>query len=273
MSTSSSAPEAGGGSPAGLRALVVDDEPPLVKVASSYLEREGFEVASAGDGERAVELARDFDPDVIVLDPMLPGSNGIEACRSFSDVYIVMLPARVEEVDRIVGLSTGADDYVTKRFSPGPVRVTPVPGKRGCGRSLATVRARRRVALRGGDPDRGEATMRTPVRRCEERGSSSAVSRGERAGFLSRQPHAHASVRRREETGRSAMSRGASRRPTVTALARWRGTVPPGATAPPATCIRQSCGERAGVSKLEWLRRAYGLCSRISTDAIWSDAA
>jgi DNA-binding response OmpR family regulator len=111
-----------GRAPAGLRALVVDDELPLVKVVSSYLEREGFEVATAGDGERAVELARELDPDVILLDLMLPGIDGIEACRrirTFSDAYIVMLTARVEEVDRIVGLSTGADDYVTKPFSPG----------------------------------------------------------------------------------------------------------------------------------------------------------
>jgi DNA-binding response OmpR family regulator len=111
-----------GEAPPELRALVVDDERPLVKVVSSYLEREGFAVTSAGDGERAVQLAREFDPDVIVLDLMLPGIDGIEACRqirSFSDAYIVMLTARVEEIDRIVGLSTGADDYVTKPFSPG----------------------------------------------------------------------------------------------------------------------------------------------------------
>ncbi len=112
----------GGPTPAGLRALVVDDEPPLVKVVSTYLEREGFLVQSTGDGEEAVVLAREFEPDVIVLDLMLPGIDGIEACRrirSFSDAYIVMLTARVEEIDRIVGLSTGADDYVTKPFSPG----------------------------------------------------------------------------------------------------------------------------------------------------------
>jgi DNA-binding response OmpR family regulator len=114
--------QTGGQAPAGLRALVVDDEPPLVKVLASYLEREGFEVATASDGERAVELAGELDPDVILLDLMLPGIDGIEACRrirSFSDAYIVMLTARVEEIDRIVGLSTGADDYVTKPFSPG----------------------------------------------------------------------------------------------------------------------------------------------------------
>ena len=86
-----------------------------------YLEREGFEVEGANDGERAVELARCFDPDVIVLDLMLPGMDGLEACRrirSFSDAYIVMLTARTDELDKIVGLATGADDYVTKPFSP-----------------------------------------------------------------------------------------------------------------------------------------------------------
>jgi DNA-binding response OmpR family regulator len=122
MSTSGKAAQAGGGPSAGLRALVVDDEQPLVKVVSTYLEREGFEVASAGDGERAVALARELDPDVIILDLMLPEMDGIEACRqirTFSDAYIVMLTGRVEEVDRIVGLSTGADDYVSKPFSPG----------------------------------------------------------------------------------------------------------------------------------------------------------
>lgn len=103
-------------------ALVVDDEAPLAALLRSYLEREGFEVATAGDGETAVEVARDRAPDVIVLDLMLPGIDGIEACRrirSFSDAYILMLTARAEEVDKIVGLSTGADDYLTKPFSPG----------------------------------------------------------------------------------------------------------------------------------------------------------
>jgi DNA-binding response OmpR family regulator len=122
MSDQVSGSSTGERSPAGLRALVVDDEPPLVKVVSTYLEREGFDVVSAGDGEQAVALARELDPDVIVLDLMLPGIDGIEACRrirAFSDAYIVMLTARVEEIDRIVGLSTGADDYVTKPFSPG----------------------------------------------------------------------------------------------------------------------------------------------------------
>jgi len=105
-----------------LRALVVDDERPLVGIIASYLEREGFEVAAAYDGNAAVEAARAERPDVIVLDLMLPGIDGIEACRQirgFSDAYIIMLTAKAEELDKIVGLSTGADDYLTKPFSPG----------------------------------------------------------------------------------------------------------------------------------------------------------
>jgi DNA-binding response OmpR family regulator len=107
--------------PAAVRALVVDDEPPLVRLVSSYLERDGFQVQAAGDGQQAVELARTFQPEVIVLDLMLPGLDGIEACRqirTFSDAYIVMLTARAEEVDKLVGLGVGADDYLTKPFSP-----------------------------------------------------------------------------------------------------------------------------------------------------------
>jgi DNA-binding response OmpR family regulator len=112
----------GAGGSARPRALVVDNEPPLVRVISAYLERDGFAVSTAFDGERAVELARETAPDVVILDVMLPGIDGIEVCRrirSFSDTYIVMLTARAEEVDKIVGLSTGADDYVTKPFAPG----------------------------------------------------------------------------------------------------------------------------------------------------------
>ena len=111
-----------GGRRARPRALVVDDEEPLVHLVRSYLEREGFDVVSAGDGEQAVELVLETRPDVIVLDVMLPGIDGIEACRrirAFSDAYVIMLTARAEEIDKIVGLSTGADDYLTKPFSPG----------------------------------------------------------------------------------------------------------------------------------------------------------
>jgi DNA-binding response OmpR family regulator len=103
-------------------ALVVDDEAPLAALVGSYLEREGFDVELAGDGESAVASARERRPDVIVLDLMLPGIDGIEACRqirSFSDAYVLILTAKAEEADKIVGLSTGADDYVVKPFSPG----------------------------------------------------------------------------------------------------------------------------------------------------------
>jgi len=105
-----------------LRALVVDDERPLVQIVSDYLEREGFEVSAAFDGEAAVHVARTERPDLVILDLMLPGIDGIEVCRrirAFSDAYIVMLTAKAEEVDKIIGLSTGADDYMTKPFSPG----------------------------------------------------------------------------------------------------------------------------------------------------------
>ncbi|MFN8123864.1 MAG: response regulator transcription factor [Thermoleophilia bacterium] len=101
--------------------LVVDDEPPLVHLVRSYLEREGFRVTEAGDGHAAVQAVRELSPDLVVLDLMLPGIDGIEACRrirAFSDCYVVMLTARAEEIDMLVGLAVGADDYMTKPFSP-----------------------------------------------------------------------------------------------------------------------------------------------------------
>lgn len=105
----------------GYRALVVDDEVSLADVVAGYLEREHFEVVSAADGAEALRLARENDPDVVVLDLSLPGIDGLEVCRqlrTFSDAYVVMLTARDTEVDTIVGLSVGADDYMTKPFSP-----------------------------------------------------------------------------------------------------------------------------------------------------------
>jgi len=103
------------------RALVVDDEVPLADVVASYLKREMFEVHLAHDGRDALAMAREADPDVVILDIGLPGVDGIEVCRqlrAFSDAYIIMLTARDTEVDTVVGLSVGADDYVTKPFSP-----------------------------------------------------------------------------------------------------------------------------------------------------------
>jgi DNA-binding response OmpR family regulator len=107
--------------PNGYRVLVVDDEIALAKLVGSYLDRDGFEVSLAHDGGQAVELARQVDPDVMVLDLGLPVIDGVEVCRvvrTFSDCYIVMLTARTDEVDKLIGLSVGADDYLTKPFSP-----------------------------------------------------------------------------------------------------------------------------------------------------------
>lgn len=101
--------------------LVVDDEPPIVELISSYLRNEGFSVHSAADGPQALQQARAVRPDLIVLDVMLPGIDGIELCRRVQqefDVYVLMLTARAEEIDKIIGLSVGADDYLTKPFSP-----------------------------------------------------------------------------------------------------------------------------------------------------------
>lgn len=112
---------AAGNADLGYRALVVDDEKPLADVVASYLQREHFEVTVTYSGADALELARQVDPDVVVLDLGLPGIDGLEVCRqlrTFSDAYVVMLTARDTEVDTIVGLSVGADDYVTKPFSP-----------------------------------------------------------------------------------------------------------------------------------------------------------
>ncbi|MBB3604478.1 DNA-binding response OmpR family regulator [Mycolicibacterium sp. BK556] len=109
------------GADLGYRALVVDDEKPLADVVASYLEREHFEVTVCLSGADALDVARQVDPDVVVLDLGLPGIDGLEVCRqlrTFSDAYVVMLTARDTEVDTIVGLSVGADDYVTKPFSP-----------------------------------------------------------------------------------------------------------------------------------------------------------
>ena len=103
------------------RILVVDDEPKIVKLARDYLEKSGFQVLSAGDGETALAIARRERPDLVVLDLMLPGLDGWDVCRTLrreSDVPIIMLTARAEESDQIVGLELGADDYVTKPFSP-----------------------------------------------------------------------------------------------------------------------------------------------------------
>jgi len=101
--------------------LVVDDEPKIVKLARDYLERAAFQVISANDGVTALAAARHERPDLIVLDLNLPGMDGLDVCRALrreSDVPIIMLTARVEETDRLIGLELGADDYIVKPFSP-----------------------------------------------------------------------------------------------------------------------------------------------------------
>jgi len=101
--------------------LVVDDEPKIVKQARDYLEKGGFQVIVAGDGTTALAMARHERPDLIVLDLNLPGMDGLDVCRALrreSDVPIIMLTARVEETDRLIGLELGADDYIVKPFSP-----------------------------------------------------------------------------------------------------------------------------------------------------------
>jgi DNA-binding response OmpR family regulator len=121
--------------------LVVDDEHTIREVVVRYLEREGYRTLEAADGNRARELLEGDAPDLVVLDLMLPGTDGLELCRwirSRSQLPVIMLTARGEESDRIVGLELGADDYVTKPFSP---------------RELA---ARVRTVLRRAEPSVGE---------------------------------------------------------------------------------------------------------------------
>jgi DNA-binding response OmpR family regulator len=119
--------------------LVIDDEPKIVEICRDYLRAAGFDVVTAYDGLSGLAIARREQPDLVVLDLMMPGMDGLDVCRALrrdGEVPIIMLTARVEESDKLIGLELGADDYITKPFSP---------------RELA---ARVRVVLRrvGGDP-------------------------------------------------------------------------------------------------------------------------
>ena len=101
--------------------LVIDDEPKIVEICKDYLRAAGFEVLTAGDGTLGLSQARLQKPDLVVLDLMLPGMDGLEVCRTLrrdSRVPIIMLTARIEEADKLIGLELGADDYITKPFSP-----------------------------------------------------------------------------------------------------------------------------------------------------------
>jgi two-component system alkaline phosphatase synthesis response regulator PhoP len=106
---------------ASAKVLIVDDESAILNMVSAYLKPEGFEVFTATDGPSGLQAARAYKPDLLVLDVMLPGMDGVEVLtrlRRESDVYVILLTAKTEETDKIVGLSVGADDYVTKPFSP-----------------------------------------------------------------------------------------------------------------------------------------------------------
>jgi len=125
---------------AGKRILVVDDDVKTVELVKLYLKRDGYKVLTAYDGVEALRLAREAHPNLIVLDIMLPGMDGLEVCRTLrdeSDVPIIMLTARVTDQDKLTGLELGADDYVIKPFSPRELaaRVRAVlrrlPGERG----------------------------------------------------------------------------------------------------------------------------------------------
>ena len=101
--------------------LVIDDEPSITNLVSAYLKPEGYQVYTAADGPSGLKAARAFKPDLIILDIMLPGMDGLELLsrlRRESGTYVILLTAKTEETDKIVGLSVGADDYVTKPFSP-----------------------------------------------------------------------------------------------------------------------------------------------------------
>ncbi len=103
------------------RILIVDDEPHIVELAKLYLERDGYQVSGVGTGKDALERLDSFKPDLVILDLMLPDIDGFEVCRQMrvrSDVPILMLTARKEDIDKIIGLELGADDYATKPFNP-----------------------------------------------------------------------------------------------------------------------------------------------------------
>ncbi len=130
-----------------VRILVVDDEPNIVNILRSNLEREGYKVIAAYDGEEALQLAFSRKPDLVLLDCMLPGLDGFDVCKRIrreSTVPIIMLTAKSEEIDKVLGLELGADDYITKPFSVREL--------------LARVKAQlRRVSIQEDRPDQAQA--------------------------------------------------------------------------------------------------------------------
>jgi DNA-binding response OmpR family regulator len=143
--------------------LVIDDEPKIVEICQDYLVKAGYEVSHAYDGLTGLALAQRFQPDLVVLDLMLPGMDGFDVCRELrieNNVPIIMLTARVEESDKLVGLELGADDYITKPFSPRELvaRVRTVL-RRGTGNQQVEI-------IHAGDLtlDRGHYSARFPDR-------------------------------------------------------------------------------------------------------------
>jgi two-component system, OmpR family, alkaline phosphatase synthesis response regulator PhoP len=125
--------------------LVIDDEPKIVEICRDYLKAGGYEVVSAADGPNGLSAIRREKPDLIVLDLMLPGMDGLDLCRQLrkeSNVPVIMLTARVDEADKLVGLELGADDYITKPFSPRELvaRVRTVLRRAGGGAALDVLR-------------------------------------------------------------------------------------------------------------------------------------
>ena len=151
--------------------LIIDDEPKIVEICQDYLKASGFEVASAGDGLKGLAAARREKPDLVVLDLMLPGLDGLDVCRALrreSDVPIIMLTARVEEADKLVGIELGADDYITKPFSPRQLIARAQAVLRRAGKIAAP--AIRQIGPLRLDPDRrelqlsqGEPILLTPL--------------------------------------------------------------------------------------------------------------
>lgn len=164
--------------PVDRRALVVEDDADIRELISFALTSQGFDVSAAGDGRSAVDLAREIDPDLITLDLGLPGFDGIEACRrirEFSDAYVVMITARNDEVDRLIGLETGADDFLGKPFSPRELKA----------RVNAMFRRPRRGEAVAAPADEGEAlahgdlTVDVDGRRALWRGEELSLTRTE----------------------------------------------------------------------------------------------
>src|SRR3972149_4957245 len=142
--------------------LVIDDEPEIVKLVRAYLEHAGFSVVTANEGHQALAVFRHERPNLVILDLNLPGLDGLDVCRALrrdTDIPIIMLTARLEETDRLIGLELGADDYVVKPFSPREIvarvravlrRTAGVPGRgRPAGAGVTVDRTRRTASVDG----------------------------------------------------------------------------------------------------------------------------